>query len=135
MSQKSTSKISSNPFYFSQNHRMVEVGRVLWRSPCLTPLFKWGPLQTVGQDHVQMAFEYLQGGRLHHLSGQPVPVLSLPYSERSVSWCSDGTSYVSVFIAFGPVTGHYWKEPGSIFFTPFLPIFIFIDEWVFFSVG
>jgi len=28
------------------------------------------------QIRVQMAFEYLQGWRLHNLSGQPMPVLS-----------------------------------------------------------
>lgn len=28
------------------------------------------------QDHVQMAFEYPQGWRLHHLSGKPMPVLA-----------------------------------------------------------
>jgi len=40
---------------------MVEVGRDLWRSPGLMPLLKQGYLETAAQDHVQMAFEYLQG--------------------------------------------------------------------------
>jgi len=29
-----------------------------------------------------MAFEYLQGWRLHHLPGQPVPVLVHPHSKK-----------------------------------------------------
>ena len=29
-----------------------------------------------------MAFEYLQGWRLHNLPGQPVPVLSHPHSKK-----------------------------------------------------
>jgi len=58
-------------------HRMVEVGRGLWRPSGLTTLLKQGHLELVAQDHVHTAFEYLQGWRLHRLSGQPVPVLSL----------------------------------------------------------
>ena len=27
-----------------------------------------------------------------------------------------------------PVTGHYWKDPGSILFLPFFQIFIYIDK-------
>ena len=34
----------------SQNHRMVEVGRDLWRSSSTTPLLKQGPLKQVAQD-------------------------------------------------------------------------------------
>jgi len=41
------------------NHRMVEVGRDLWRSSALTPLLKQAHLQPVAQDHVRMVFEYL----------------------------------------------------------------------------
>ena len=40
---------------------MVEVGRDLWRSSGLTPLLKQDHLEVVAQDHVQKAFEYLQG--------------------------------------------------------------------------
>ncbi|KAK4806816.1 hypothetical protein QYF61_005612 [Mycteria americana] len=61
---------------------MVEVGRDLWRLSCTTPLLKQGYLEPVAQDHVQTAFEYLQGGRLHNLSGQPFPVLSHPHSQK-----------------------------------------------------
>ncbi|KAK4810494.1 hypothetical protein QYF61_004274, partial [Mycteria americana] len=65
------------------NHRMVEVGRDLWRSSGPTPLCQQGHLEPVAQDHVQTAFEHLQGGRLHNLPGQPVPAkqsqLSQPF--------------------------------------------------------
>ena len=67
--------------YYSQNHKMV-FGRELWRSPGLNPLLKQGHLELVAQDHVQTVFEYLQGWRLHNLSGKPVPVLSHSQSEK-----------------------------------------------------
>lgn len=43
----------------SQNHGMVEIGKGLQRSACLTLLLEQGHLQPVPQDHDQMAFEYL----------------------------------------------------------------------------
>lgn len=43
------------------------------------------------QDHVEMAFEYPQGGRLHSLFGQPVVVLS-----NGVKKCSESVPCVSV---------------------------------------
>lgn len=39
-------------------------------------------LQQVAQDHVQRAFEYLQGGSLHNLSGQPAPVCNHPHINK-----------------------------------------------------
>lgn len=66
----------------SLNHRMFETGRNLWRSSGPTPFIKQGHLELVSQDHVQMAVEYLQGGRFHHLSGQPVTVLSHLHSKK-----------------------------------------------------
>ena len=57
---------------------------------------KQGHLELVTQDHIHTASEYLQGRRLHRLSGQPaVPVLSHPHS--NVSLYSDGVSCVSVY--------------------------------------
>jgi len=40
---------------------MVEAGRDLQTSSGTTPLLKQGHLKLGAQDHVQMAFEYLQG--------------------------------------------------------------------------
>jgi len=66
----------------SQNHRMVGVGRDLWGSSRPTPMPKQGHLQQAAQDLVQAGLEYLQRGRIHNLSGQPVPVLHHPQSEE-----------------------------------------------------
>lgn len=44
--------------------------------PHVHPLLRQGQLETIAQAHNQMASKDLQGGRLRHLSGQPVPALS-----------------------------------------------------------
>lgn len=49
-------------------HRMVEVGRDLWRLPCPKPLLKQGHLELFSQDHVHMAFEYLWGRKFPNLT-------------------------------------------------------------------
>lgn len=51
------------------------VGKDFWRPPGPTPLLKLGLLEQVAQDYVQAAFENLQRGRLHNLSGQFMSVL------------------------------------------------------------
>jgi len=63
-------------------HRTVEVGRDVQRSSGPSPLLKQDHLESVSQDHVQLAFEHLQGWRLDNLSGQPVLVLGHPHSEK-----------------------------------------------------
>lgn len=65
-----------------QNCRKVEVGRDFWKSSGPTFLLKKGHLEQVAQDHVQVAFEDLQGGRLHNHSGQTVPVLCHSHSKE-----------------------------------------------------
>jgi len=88
----------------SQNHRMAEAGRDLWRSFCPTPLLKQGHLELVAQDNVRMAFEYLQGGRLF---GQSVPVVSNSHSKIVFPDVQMGPSvFQFVLIASGPATGH-----------------------------
>lgn len=57
-------------------HRIVRVGRDLWRLAGPVPPLKQEDPERLARDQVQMAFEYLQRGRLRILSGQPVPVLS-----------------------------------------------------------
>jgi len=42
---------------------MVEMGRDLWRPTGPNPLLKLGQSMQIAQDHVQVAFENLQGGR------------------------------------------------------------------------
>jgi len=48
-------------------------------------MLKQGHLELISQDRVQMAFEYLQGGRPHNTFGQPVPVLGHPHSKEVFS--------------------------------------------------
>ena len=66
----------------SQNHRIVGVGRDLCGSSSPTLLLKQGHLQQAAQELVQAGLEYLQRRRLHHLPGQPVPVLCHPQREQ-----------------------------------------------------
>lgn len=49
----------------------------------LYPLLKRGHPKQVAQDHVKSALEDLQRGRLHSLSGQPVPGLHHPHSRKA----------------------------------------------------
>ena len=87
---------------------MGETGGDLWRSSGPTPVLKQGHLEQVAQDCIQMAFQYLQGWRLHNLSGQPVPVLGHSPSKKVFP---DGQREPPLFqfvaIASGPVTGHH----------------------------
>jgi len=46
---------------YQRNNRLQEVGRDLWRSSGPIPRLKQGHLDQAAQDHIQMAFEYLQG--------------------------------------------------------------------------
>ena len=99
-------------------HRMVEVGKDLWKSPCPQPVPKQEP---IAQHRVQTAVEYLQGWRLHSLPEHPVPMLSRPHSKK----CFLGEPSMCPFvpIATCPVTGHLWKGPGSVLSAPSLWVF------------
>lgn len=77
---------------------MFAVGRDLWRSSHANPLLRQGHLQPVAQNHIQMAFQYVQGWRLHILHEQPMAVLGPPHSEK----------------AFLDV----WREPSGLQFVP-----------------
>lgn len=144
------SKKNQKNHRLTQNLKMVEVRRDFWRSFGPILLLKQGHLKHMAHDHVHTAFEYFWGARLDHLSGWTVPVLSHPLSKKkkkkNISWCSEGTSCISVHGPC-PVTGPYWKEPGSAFFAartaneidhiqlvsirtpgPFLPTY-FPDDW------
>jgi len=91
----------------SQNHRMVGVGRVLWRPSSPTPLPRQGHLKQAAQDQVQVGFEYLQTRRIHNPSGQPVPVLCLPQSKEVLPHVQMELPVLqSVPVAPCPVAGH-----------------------------
>lgn len=64
------------------------------------------------QDHVQTAFQYLQGGRQHHLSGQHHS------KEEFVDVQREPHMFQFVPIVSCPVTEHHCREPGSIHFVP-----------------
>uniref|UniRef100_A0A8C0ES58 receptor protein-tyrosine kinase n=1 Tax=Bubo bubo TaxID=30461 RepID=A0A8C0ES58_BUBBB len=59
------------------------------------PLLKQGHLELVAHNHIQTAFEYLQGWRLHNLPGQPVPVLGHPHSQKVLP-CMFRTHFVYI---------------------------------------
>uniref|UniRef100_A0A8B9Q2H3 D-aminoacyl-tRNA deacylase 1 n=2 Tax=Apteryx owenii TaxID=8824 RepID=A0A8B9Q2H3_APTOW len=91
-----------------QNHRIAEVGRDLWRSSSSTPLLKQRHLEHIAQDHVQVAFENLQRRRLRNLSGQPVPMLCHPHSEKVFSHVQMELSvFQFVPVASCAVAGHH----------------------------
>lgn len=58
-----------------QNHRMAEVGKDPGGQSGPAPLFKQGHVKPAAQNCVQTAFQYLQRGTLHKLSGQVVAEL------------------------------------------------------------
>ncbi|XP_068785779.1 uncharacterized protein [Struthio camelus] len=115
--------------FLMQNHRMVEVGRDLWRSSSPNPLLKPGPLEHIAQDRVQAGFEYLQGRRLHYLSGQPAPVLCHPHSQEVFPHLhKELPVFQCAPVASHPVTGHHGEETGLILSTPPLQILVHIDQ-------
>jgi len=75
-----------------------------------------------------MAFEYLQGWRFHHFSGQLMLVVHHPH-RREVFPKVQRTSAVlqSASIVSCPVAEHQWKQSGSIFFAPSLQAFIYMS--------
>jgi len=91
---------------------MAEVGRHLWSSSGPTSLLKQGHLQPVAQEHVWMAFKYLQGGECNDLPAQPVPVISHSHSEKVFPdvWTEHQTS----FLFFCAYTGHEEVFMGAV---------------------
>lgn len=79
----------------SQNHRALEAGRDLWRSPDPSPMFKQYHLRPV-------AYVYPDGFWLSPRRETPQSTWAICASaqsslqENSISWFSDGTSCVSV---------------------------------------
>jgi len=112
-------------FIQAQNHRMVGVGSDLCGSSSPIPLTKQGDLQQAAQDLVQAGLEYLQRRRLHHLPGQPVPLLCHPQREEVLPHVQTELPVLQfVPIAPCPVSGHYGKESGPILLTPTLKVFL-----------
>lgn len=97
-------------YIYSQNDRMTGVGSDLWRSPCPTPA-QVGPLTTSCPGRHQMAFEYLQGERLHTLSRQPRSVSGHPHRKIWPFFilCLNRTP-CTPFCASQPVTAEYRQK-------------------------
>jgi len=101
----------------------------LSRSSSPTSLIRLKYLEEVARNLVQTVFEYLQGYT-------PQPLWAICDSAWSPSQYKKAFPAVQaeppVFqflpIASCPVTSHYRKDRGSIFFTPFLQILMYIDE-------
>ena len=82
----------------SVDHRITESQNSRgWKGPLWaiysTPLPKEGHLQQAAQDLFQVGLEYLQRRRLHHLPGQPVPVLHHPQSEEVMLHYTDSLHF------------------------------------------
>jgi len=115
----------------AQNHQITERLRLertsgdhLVQPPCSS-----SDTQSQLSRTVQAASECLQGWRLHHFSGEHVPGLGYLHSENVFPDAQrEPPLFQFVPIASGLVTGHHWEEPGCIFFTPCLQVFIYIDK-------
>ncbi|KAK4831485.1 hypothetical protein QYF61_017986 [Mycteria americana] len=73
----------------SQNHRITESQNCIgWKrplrssSPTINLTLPSPPLHHVPKHLIQTSFKYLQGWRLHHFPGQPVPMLDNPLGEE-----------------------------------------------------
>ena len=87
---------------------MVEVGKDFCGSSGPTTLLKQGHLELAAQGYVHKAFECPQGGRLHNLPWQPIPVLGCPHSKKVFPDVQrEPPVFQCVPIASGPVTGHH----------------------------
>lgn len=82
--------------FITQNQRMAEVGRHVWRLSSPSLLVKQGQLEQVAQGSVQSGFQYLQGLRLHSLSVQPAPEFNHPLSKNVYFLCLCGICCISV---------------------------------------
>lgn len=104
------------------SHRMVEVGSDLWKSP--------GPISLLKQDHLEpvaQALEYIQGQRFYNLPAQPVSVLHHTHSKKMFpKFQMEHHVFQFGPIASHSVTGHCWKESGSVFSVLFTQVFIHI---------
>lgn len=105
----------------SQNHRVVEVGRDIWKSS--------GPAPCLGRDtksHLPRSMSRQLISISSQLSGQSVPVLPHLHSGKLLP---DVQTKPPVFqfvpMASGPVSGYHWKEPSLVLIATSLQVFMF----------
>lgn len=82
-------------FTEAENHSVAKIGRHLQRSSSPTCCSKQGEPEQVGQSHLQLDFEHLQGWRGHSPSGQSGPVFDLPHSKKIFSLHLTGFACIS----------------------------------------
>lgn len=108
---------------------MIYVGKNLWRPSGPSHLLKLRYLETIAQNHVQMAFGYLQRAWLHNLSVQTAQVLSHLHSKEGLPDVErEHLVFQFVPIASCPGTRHNWRECSSVFFSASFQVFIYIDK-------
>ena len=115
--------VSSYRLHLPQNHRMAELGRDLCRSSC--PATSRRLHRTISRWLLSISKD-----------GDSTTSLGNLCQCRSPSQWKSVSSFVQreppifqfVPVVSGPVTGHQWKEPVSVFFTPSLQVFEHIDE-------
>jgi len=89
---------------------MVGAGMDIWRSSSPIPLPKQIHLEQAAHDPVQVGFDYLQRGRLHNLSGQPVTVLCHSQSKEVLPHVQVELLLLRIVpISPCPVAGHHWE--------------------------
>jgi len=112
----------------AQSDRTIEVGRkgpmeIIWSNPPASA----GPYKSGYPGPCPGGF--LVSPKRNHESGQPVPVLSHPHSDKVFPIVQrEPPVFQSVSIASGPVTGHHLEEPGSVLFAPSLQVCIHVDK-------
>lgn len=72
-------------------------------------MLRHGHPEQFSQDHV-LTFEYLQGGKLCSFSGQPLPVLDPPHSEKLFPNAHIEPPVFLCAIAAGPGIVNHWKK-------------------------
>lgn len=104
---------------------MAEAERDLWRPPGATPLLK-DHIGLVAQEHVQMAFEYHQKGKLHTVQGcAGVGRDRVNFLVACMRLCfgwNEWLIFQFVQITSCPVTGNHWGEHVFLFFFFFIHI-------------
>ncbi|KAK4828379.1 hypothetical protein QYF61_026117, partial [Mycteria americana] len=81
--------VANEPYHRPFHHRITESqNRIGWKrplrssSPTINLTLPGPPLHHVPKHLIQTSFKYLQGWRLNHFPGQPVPMLDNPFSEE-----------------------------------------------------
>jgi len=118
-----------DPEAHKQNHRTVEIGKDLWTLSGPTTMLKQGHLEPTAQDCIQAAFQYLQGWRLHKLSGQLMPVLGHSHNKEVFPKVQrEPPVFQFVPIDSGTVASNHCKKSSSLIFISSHEVFIHIEK-------